>query len=146
MPASPFTLSMSPHTHRLLDRLGTFGSLLCAAHCAALPVLIAVLPSLGLATWLGSDGFETGFVVFATLLGAFSLIWGYRRHGEVRALGWLVPGLLLLWAGAWVPVLHAQSPIAHALVMTAGGVLVAVAHWANLRLNHHHVHSANCSH
>lgn len=137
---------MTPRTHRLLDRLGTFGSLLCAVHCAALPVLSAVLPSLGLAAWLGSDAFEYGFVVFATLLGAFSLIWGYRRHGEVRALGLLLPGLLLLWAGAWIPVLHGQFPVLHAVVMTFGGVLVALAHWANLRLNHGHVHGPDCAH
>lgn len=140
------SLSMSPHTHRLLDRLGTAGSLLCALHCALLPLLIAVLPPLGLAAWLGSDDVEVAFVIFATLLGAFSLVWGYRQHGEVRALGLLLPGLLLLWAGAWVPVLHAQSPILHAVVMTIGGVLVALAHWANLRLNHGHVHGKGCVH
>src|SRR5689334_24445192 len=76
----------------LLDRLGATGSLLCAVHCAVLPLLIALLPSLGIATWLGED-FERGFVLFASLLGLFTLIWGYRRHRAVRALGLLVPGL-----------------------------------------------------
>ena len=33
----------------LLDRIGAFGSLLCAIHCALLPLLIATLPSLGVA-------------------------------------------------------------------------------------------------
>jgi hypothetical protein len=42
--------------------------------------------ALGVAHWLG-DGFELGFVMFATLLGLFSVIWGYRRHGEVRRSG-----------------------------------------------------------
>ena len=50
----------------LLDRIGATGSLVCAVHCAALPLLIALLPSLGIATWLG-DGFELGFVVFAAI-------------------------------------------------------------------------------
>ena len=50
-----------------LDRVGATGSLLCAIHCALLPMLIAVLPSLGIAAWLGED-FERGFVAFATLL------------------------------------------------------------------------------
>ena len=53
---------------RLLDRLGATGSLLCAIHCALLPLLIALLPSLGIAAWLGED-FERGFVLFASLLG-----------------------------------------------------------------------------
>ena len=45
-----------------LDRLGATGSLLCAIHCALLPLVIALLPSLGIAVWLG-DGFERGFGV-----------------------------------------------------------------------------------
>ena len=62
----------------------------CIARCCR--SLIAALPSLGVAAWLG-DGFERGFVVFATLLGLFSVVWGYRRHRAVRALGLLLPGL-----------------------------------------------------
>src|SRR5678816_1807042 len=79
-----------------LDRLGATGSLLCAIHCALIPLLIALLPSLGLAIWFG-EGFERGFVLFATLLGLFTLLWGYRRHRVVRALGLLIPGLAVLW-------------------------------------------------
>ena len=83
---------MSPTaTRRLLDRIGATGSIVCAIHCALLPIAIAVLPSLGIAVWLG-DGFEQAFVLFATLLGVFSVVWGYRRHGAIRALGLLVPG------------------------------------------------------
>ena len=67
---------MSPRQrHRLLDHLGATGSLLCAAHCALLPVLIALLPSLGLGAALG-DRFEEAFVLFATLVGVYSLLAG----------------------------------------------------------------------
>ena len=137
--------AMKSSFRHLLDRLGAAGSLVCALHCALVPLLLALAPSLGLSLWLG-ESLEEIFVVFVTVLGAFSLIWGYRRHGEVRALGLLLPGLLLLWAGAWIPVLHGQFPVLHAVVMTFGGVLVALAHWANLRLNHGHVHDASCAH
>lgn len=139
-----YPLMSIPLRRRLLDRLGAYGSLACAAHCALLPVVIALLPSLGLAS-LASDTFERGFVVFATLLGLFSVVWGYRRHRAVRALGLLVPGLALLWTGALYPPLH-ESLLSHAVAMTVGGTLVALAHVANLRLNHRHVHSANCGH
>lgn len=128
----------------LLDRLGATGSLLCAIHCALLPLLIALLPSLGIAAWLG-EGFEQGFVVFATLLGVFTLVWGYRRHRAVRALWLLLPGLGALWLGVgYAPLHHALVP--HAVVMTLGGTLVGLAHLANLRLNHGHVHDATCAH
>jgi hypothetical protein len=127
-----------------LDRFGATGSLLCAVHCAVLPMVIALLPSLGIAAWLG-ENFERGFVLFATALGAFSLVWGYRRHRAVRALGLLVPGLAALWAGVlYAPLHHAVLP--HAIAMTFGGTLVGLAHLANLRLNHGHVHDSSCAH
>ncbi|MGO4223421.1 MerC domain-containing protein [Lysobacter sp. TAF61] len=128
----------------LIDRLGAFGSLLCAIHCALLPVLIATLPSLGVATWLGSS-FEAGFVIFATSLGLFSTLSGYRRHHGLRALSLVVPGLLLLWLGVMFRPLH-ESVIPHAIAMTLGGTLVGLGHLANLRLNHGHVHDASCVH
>jgi len=136
---------MSPTAaRRLLDRIGATGSIVCAIHCALLPIAIAVLPSLGIAVWLG-DGFEQAFVLFATLLGLFSVVWGYRRHGAIRALGLLVPGLAALWAGVlYAPLHHALVP--HAVAMTLGGTLVGLAHVANLRLNHGHVHDASCAH
>ena len=136
---------MSPATtRRLIDRVGATGSMVCAIHCALLPVAIAVLPSLGIAVWLG-DGFEQAFVLFATLLGLFSVVWGYRRHGAIRALGLLLPGLAVLWAGVlYAPLHHALVP--HAVAMTLGGTLVGLAHVANLRLNHGHVHDASCVH
>ena len=126
----------------LLDRFGATGSLVCAIHCALLPLAIATLPALGIAEWLG-DGFEQGFVVFATLLGLFSVVWGYRRHGAVRALGLLLPGLAILWTAILYDPLH-HALIPHALAMTCGGTLVGLAHLANLRLGH--VHDASCAH
>ena len=87
--------SMNPRLHSLLDRIGATGSLVCAIHCALLPILIALLPSLGIALWL-DDGFETVFVAFASLFGLAVLVWSYRRHRAMRALGMLVPGLVAL--------------------------------------------------
>lgn len=124
----------------MLDRIGATGSLLCAIHCAVLPVLIVALPSLGLAAWLG-HGFELGFVAFATLLGLYSLVRSYRRHRFIGALRLLVPGLALLWAGAFYEPLH-DALVPHAITMTLGGTLVGLAHLVNLRLQS--LHDATC--
>lgn len=132
------------HPRSLLDRFGAAASLLCAIHCALLPLAIALLPTLGLAV-LGSQGFERAFVAFATLLGVFSVAWGYRRHRAVRALSLLLPGLATLWAVVLYQPLH-EMPLPHAIAMTFGGTLVGLAHIANLRLNHGHVHDASCAH
>jgi len=145
--ASPTLLEVMPlfpRLRHLIDRFGATGSLLCAVHCAVLPVLLAAAPSLGLSVWMG-DGVELALVSFVTLLGLFSLVWGWRRHGALRALGFLIPGLTALWAGLLYGPLH-HSAVPHAVVMTLGGVLVGVAHLVNLRLNHGHVHDASCAH
>ncbi|MGN6512104.1 MAG: MerC domain-containing protein [Lysobacteraceae bacterium] len=128
----------------MLDRVGATGSLLCAVHCALLPMVLALLPPLGVAGWLDDD-FERGFVLFASGLGLFTLLWGYRRHRAVRALRLLVPGLLALWLGVLYAPLH-EAAVPHAIVMTLGGTLVGLAHLANLRLSHGHVHDAHCAH
>ncbi|MCD9028237.1 MerC domain-containing protein [Luteimonas sp. BDR2-5] len=123
--------SHSPLRHA--DRFGFAASLLCAVHCALFPVLLALLPAFGLSLggWIDVD---QAFVVFATLLGATTLTLGYRRHRAFRAWALLLPGLALVWAGAFTP-LHDHS-ITHAAVMTLGGLLLAGAHLWNLRLTH----------
>ncbi|WP_368562356.1 MerC domain-containing protein [Pseudoxanthomonas sp. UTMC 1351] len=135
---------MKSHLNSLLDRFGATGSIICALHCALTPLLLAAIPSLGLSVWLG-DSFERGFVTFVTVLGLFSMIWGYRRHRVFRALGMLLFGLAALWAGVLYAPLH-QAPVPHAIVMTIGGTLVGLAHLVNLRLNHWHIHDASCAH
>ena len=120
------------------------GSLLCAIHCALLPVVIAILPTLGLATALGGR-FEEAFVLFATLLGLYSMLSGYRRHRLLQAIALLLPGLAILWLGVLNAAIH-QSGLPHAILMTLGGSLVGLAHMANLRLNAGHVHGTNCAH
>jgi hypothetical protein len=82
---------MNPRLHALFDRLGATGALLCAIHCALLPLLIALLPSLGLSAALAPT-FEVGFVLFATLFGLAVLVWSYRRHRAMRALWLLIRG------------------------------------------------------
>ena len=118
---------------RRADRLGFAASFLCAIHCALLPLALALLPALGLGVG-GWIDFDQGFVVFATLLGLTTLTLGYRRHRGFHAWLLLVPGLALVWAGAFTP-LHDHG-LAHAAIMTVGGLLLAAAHLVNLRLTH----------
>ena len=115
------------------DRLGLFGSVLCALHCALLPVLIALLPTLGLGGAALID-FDQAFTVFATLLGLTTLTLGYRRHRAFHAWMVLIPGLALVWWGSFFG-LHDHS-LAHVGVMVAGGSAIAAAHLINLRLGH----------
>jgi hypothetical protein len=115
------------------DRFGFAASFLCAIHCALWPWLLAMAPAFGLefGGWVDMD---QAFVVFATLLGVSTLTLGWRRHRIFRAWALLLPGLGLVWAGSFGP-LH-DHDLMHAVVMTLGGALLALAHLLNLRLTH----------
>lgn len=126
---------------RHADRVGATASLLCAVHCAALPFVLALLPALGLG-FLADHGFERGFVVFACTLAGLTMWNGYRRHRSGRAFVLLLPGVALLLAGLAVDL--GRTPLWHATLIATGGVLVALAHVANLRLTRLHVHDAQC--
>src|SRR3546814_10433444 len=89
--------------------------MLCALHCAFLPFLFAFLPGLSIGLF-GSALFESGFTVFASVVGVASLAWGWRRHRRAEAWQRLIPGLCLLWLGAFVPWAHDHT-IIHALSM-----------------------------
>jgi len=112
-------------------------------HCALLPIALALLPTLGFGL-LASQGFEFFYVAFATALALTSLVQGYRRHRIHRALSFAVPGLLAVWAGVSLPAIH-EDVVAHAVVMTFGGTLIAIAHLINLKLTHSHAAETRCA-
>jgi len=127
------------------DRLGAMASFLCAIHCATLPFVLALLPLLGL-EFLADHRFERGFVMFACALAMFSLVGGFRRHRRPLSLMLALPGLALLLLG--VTLAENYSVVLHSVMVTCGGLLVAAAHFVNLRTDrlHRHVHGAQCAH
>ena len=134
-------LKPNPFHERFADRFGATVSFLCALHCAALPLVIAALPALGLG-FLADHAFERVFIAFASMLALASLAIGFRRHRRLRAILLLVPGVALLLAGVVIDM--DGRPLLHAMLVSLGGTLVALAHLMNLRLAHVHVHDAAC--
>jgi hypothetical protein len=128
---------------RIADRFGATASFLCAVHCALLPLVIALLPALGLG-FLADHRLERGFIVFASTLALAATVVGFRRHQRFRAFWFLAPGIVLLLAGILVDIDGSMG--LHAALVAAGGTLVALAHLTNLHLSHRHVHDAACGH
>jgi MerC mercury resistance protein len=127
------------------DKLGSMLSSLCAVHCMCMPVLIGLLPVIGL-SFLASNRFEHIACVTLVLL-ASACIWsGCRVH---RRWGLLV----LLCTGAAV-VLYTQfggpseeketrTDWHEAIAMVIGGSIIALSHLINLKLRAR-CHCAQC--
>lgn len=132
---------------RVADRIGATASFLCAIHCALLPFVLALLPFIGL-EFLASQRFERCFVLFACTLALLAMVRGYRRHQIALPLLLATPGLALLLLG--VTYAEHYSIILHSVLVTCGGLLVASAHFVNLRSDrrygHDHVHGPQCAH
>ncbi|WP_426689235.1 MerC domain-containing protein [Rhodanobacter ginsengiterrae] len=131
----------------LADRVGATASFLCAIHCALLPFVLALLPLIGM-EFLADHRFERIFVLCACVLAALVLVRGYRRHRSALPLRMAVPGLALLLLG--IAFINIGSPVLHSVLVTCGGLMLAVAHFVNLRLDsrrdHPHVHGPQCAH
>ena len=124
-----------------LDRAGATASFLCAVHCALMPLVVALLPLLGL-SFLASEPVEWALLAASATLGSLSLCLGFRKHRKRRVFMVLALALALLVAGrifhehhfgAWGPIL-----------MVLGGFSMMGAHL----LNHHLCRSCTscCSH
>ena len=135
--SSRATLGSNVSCRIATDRAGAFAAMLCALHCAFLPFLFAFIPGLSIGL-LGSSLFEAAFTVVASALAIASLALGWRKHRLLDAWQRLVPGLGLLWIGAFLPWAHDHA-IIHALTMASGGGLIAAAHWRNLHLTRNHL-------
>ena len=119
-----------------LDALGVTASILCAIHCAILPLVLASLPILGI-NILHNPLFEYGMISVAFAIGTTALWHGFNRHHH-RLTPWLLftGGMLLLIAKEiWPSYELALLPFAV--------VLIVGAHWLNYRLGRACGHQAD---
>jgi uncharacterized membrane protein YhaH (DUF805 family) len=120
-----------------LDNVGITASILCAIHCAAIPVLFTSLPLIGLG-FLANACVEWGMIIFALLIGFYSIGLSYRRvHHRPVPVIMLLLGFVIIMAG------HAfAAGKTEAFIVPVGGILIAAAHFVNYRYtdacNHDH--------
>ncbi|MFY0252845.1 MerC domain-containing protein [Chitinophaga sp. 30R24] len=113
-----------------LDALGIGASLVCALHCAALPLLLTILPLLG---WHLTEMplLEYGLLVFSFLVGTISLGRGYfRLHRRVGPLLLFILGFTLLLTGHF---LLAGKDWELFTTILIGAISVTGAHIWNIR-------------
>lgn len=109
-----------------LDALGVTTSILCAIHCAILPLLMASLSIMGI-NILHNSFFEYGMIALAFLIGTLALWHGFRRHHR-RLTPWFlfVGGMLFLIAKELWPNFELG-------LLPFAVLLIVGAHWLNYR-------------
>lgn len=102
-------------------------SALCVVHCVATPLVLGLLPALGL-SFLVEDEFHQILAGLVLIVAVAAFVPGYRVHRQlgVPALGAF--GILLLGGAAFVPGL---SVLVESAVTAAGGTVLVVAHVLN---------------
>jgi len=112
-----------------LDNLGIIASILCAIHCAAIPLLISTLPLWGIA-FLNTVWIEIVMIGISLMLGSVSLGLSYfRNHRKIIPLLLLMAGFLLIAVG------HFTGKFAlEILFVPLGGFVIASAHFVNWHL------------
>ena len=111
-----------------MDSLGTTVSIACAIQCTFFPLLISVLPLVGLG-FLTGDGVEQVFIVTSIVLAVGSFTSGFRHHRRFYILLFLVSGLTLIFTGrVWVAD-GFEIPF-----VVSGTLVLAAGHLLNRRL------------
>jgi MerC mercury resistance protein len=107
-----------------VDSLGASVSIACAIQCTLFPLLIGVLPLVGLG-FLAGNGVEKVFLVTSIILAVGSFSWGFRRHKNLHVFLFLVGGLLLIFTGRiWVGENSEISFVVSGTLVLAGGHLL----------------------
>ncbi|GGB11005.1 MerC domain-containing protein [Puia dinghuensis] len=110
------------------DALGVTTSVLCAIHCAILPLVIATLPVLGI-NIIHNPLFENGMIGLAFVIGTRAMWHGFRHHHQH-----LMPWLLFLGGMIFLVSKQIWHHFELALLPFAV-VLIVTAHILNYRLS-----------
>ncbi len=117
-------------------------SLLCAAHCLALPLLLVLVPSLT-ALQLDNEAFHMWMVFAVIPTSTYALTIGCKQHKRYRLL---ILGLLglscLILAVALGEALLGE--IGEKALTVVGAGFIAYGHYKNYRLCQQHTHQKAC--
>jgi len=122
------------------DALGITTSILCAIHCAILPLFLVTLPLFGI-NIVDNVVFEIGMIVLAFGIGCYALWHGYKWHHHNR-----LP--LVLFCVGMICLILKQIFIEYHIILLIPAVIgLVAAHWFNYKLcrRHNHAHADDCN-
>lgn len=107
------------------DRFGISASLLCVIHCLSAPILALAIP---FSNWFTSETFHIIMALVIFPVAIWALLTGYRKHRHKIVLQLGTVGLSLVALG-----LIFSGGIAEFVLTACGGVILALAHFKNLK-------------
>ena len=123
------------------DALGIATSVVCAVHCAVLPLVLTSLPLFGI-NIIHNNFFEAGMITLAFMIGSLALYHGFKRHHH-RVLP------LLIFSMGFIFLVLKQILIAYEVWLLAPAVaFILCAHFLNFCYcrKANHCHSSDCNH
>lgn len=123
------------------DALGISTSLICAIHCALVPLLFTSLPLFG-TDLVKEKTFEYIMICLAFVIGVIALLHGYRKHHhKLFPITIFTVGFIFLVAKEWKP--EIEIPF-----LSIAVVFILTAHYLNYKFcrAHNHAHSDDCNH
>ena len=112
----------------MLDRIGIAATSLCALHCILLPIILPLLPLLGL-SFLADHTWEHVFLLLTTILGSVAIFSGFKHyHKRLYPFFLLYLGVIIYW------IKHDFSPELEPFFIIGGSSLIIAAHFINIKL------------
>ncbi|PWU02256.1 MAG: MerC domain-containing protein [Bacteroidetes bacterium] len=123
------------------DALGIATSVACAIHCAVLPLVLTSLPIFGV-NIINNYLFEYGMILLAFLVGAFTLLHGFKKHHHKK-----LP-LTVFSIGIFFLVLKETFHEFHIWLLVPAVVMIITAHFLNYNYcrKAKFCHSTDCTH
>lgn len=120
-------------------KISVLTSIACAIHCMALPLLLPLLPVMGL-SFLANETVELLMILFAISFAAFSLFTAFFKYHQR-----LYPLYLLSIAAFLMIFRHSWGEALELYILVAGVIVLSAANYLNHRLchscpKHHHDH------
>ena len=130
---------MTPAANNILDQTAIGLSLLCLVHCLALPLALALLPSLAILP-LADEHFHLWLIVLVIPTSIVALGVGCRRHRHWQVLFWGITGVIMLVLAAVLA--HEGGNLPERMMTVVGALTVALGH----ALNYKHCRDIECTH
>jgi hypothetical protein len=112
-----------------IDQIGFSASLICAIHCATMPIILSIISSTPL-FFLSNPLFEISMIVLSIAIGFSSILPGYLKgHGKVLPLSLMLLGFSFIFSGHFIAVEELEP-----IVTPIGAFMVAISHFVNYKM------------